>query len=107
MLESVWSRLKDSTDSMDIAQVTYVMSQEPVKEVYNDMMQSFSSYLFEKYKNDFATIPTFQPVVERYIDTVIKAAQGYGQYAQSLEEENRKLRQELEKLRNVGGCKTE
>ena len=107
MLESVWSRLKDSTDSMDIAQVTYVMSQEPVKEVYSDMMQSFTSYLFEKYKDDFATVPTFQPVVERYIETVLKTAQSYGKYAQSLEEEHLKLKQELEKLRNAGGFKTE
>ena len=107
MLDSVWSRLKDSTEGMDVAQVTYVMTQESVKEVYKEMMKSFTSYLFEKYKDDFATVPTFQPVVERYIDTVLKAAQNYGQYAQSLEEENKKLKHELEKLRNVGRCQTE
>ena len=102
MLDSVWSRLKDSTVNMDVAQVTYVMSQESVKEVYKEMMKSFTSFLLEKYKDDFATVPTFQPVVERYIDTVIKAAQNYGQHAQCLEEENKKLRQELERLKNVG-----
>jgi hypothetical protein len=97
-----WSRLKDSTGNMDIAQVTYVMSQESVKEVYREMMKSFTSFLFEQYKNDFASVPAYQPVVEKYVDTVLKAAQNFGQHAQHLEEENNRLKQELEKLRNVG-----
>lgn len=97
-----WSRLKDSAGNMDIAQVTYVMSQESVKEVYREMMKSFTSFLFEQYKNDFASVPTYQPVIERYVDTVLKAAQDFGQHARNLEEENNKLRQELEKLRNAG-----
>lgn len=97
-----WGRLKDSAGGMDVAQVTYVMSNESVKEVYKEMMKSFTSFLFEKYKEDFAAVPTFQPVVEKYIDTVLKVAQSYGQHAQCLEEENKKLRQELERLKNVG-----
>lgn len=36
------------------------------------------------------------------IDTVLKAAQDFGQHAHRLEEENNRLKQELEKLRNVG-----
>lgn len=98
----LWSRLKDSAGSMDVAQVTYVMSQESVKEVYKEMMKSFTSFLFEQYKNDFASVPAYQPIVEKYVDTVLKAAQNYGQHAQYLEEENKKLKQELERLRNVG-----
>lgn len=98
----LWSRLKDSAGSMDVAQITYVMSQEPVKEVYREMMKSFTSFLFEQYKEAFASVPAYQPIVEKYVDTVLKAAQNYGQHAQYLEEENRKLKQELEKLRNVG-----
>jgi uncharacterized protein Yka (UPF0111/DUF47 family) len=98
----LWSRLKDSAGNMDVAQITYVMSQEPVKEVYREMMKSFTSFLFEQYKEVFASVPAYQPIVEKYVDTVLKAAQNYGQHAQYLEEENRKLKQELEKLRNVG-----
>lgn len=97
-----WSRLKDTAGNMDVAQVTYVMSQESVKEVYREMMKSFTSFLFEKYKEDFASVPAYQPVVDRYIDTVLKAAQDFGQHAHRLEEENNRLKQELEKLRNAG-----
>lgn len=102
-----WSRLKDSTGSMDIAQITYVMSQEPVKEVYRDMMKSFTSFLFETFKEDFSAVPTYQPVIEKYVDTVLATAQGYGQHAQYLEEENKKLKKQLEELKNVDRCKTE
>lgn len=87
---------------MDIAQVTYVMSQEPVKEVYREMMKSFTSFLFEKYKEDFSTVPAYQPIVEKYVDTVIATAQNYGKHAQYLEEENKKLKQELERLKHAG-----
>ena len=97
-----WSRLKDNAGNMDVAQVTFVMSQESVKEVYKEMMKSFTSFLFERYKNDFASVPAYQPVVERYVDTVLKAAQSFGQHAHNLEEENNRLKQELEKLRNAG-----
>ena len=97
-----WSRLKDNTGNMDVAQVTYVMSQESVKEVYREMMKSFTSFLFEQFKNDFASVPVYQPVIERYVDTVLKAAQDFGQHTHRLEEENNRLKQELEKLRHAG-----
>ena len=97
-----WSRLKDSAGNMDVAQITYVMSQESVKEVYREMMKSFTSFLFEQFKEDFASVPAYQPIVERYVDTVIKAAENFGQHARCLEEENNRLKQELEKLRNAG-----
>ena len=97
-----WGRLKDSAGGMDVAQVTYVMSNESVKEVYREMMKSFTSFLFEKYKEDFSTVPAYQPVIEKYVDTVLATAQSYGQHAQHLEEENKKLKQELERLRNAG-----
>lgn len=104
---SYWSLLKDTVGGMDVAQITYVMSQESVKESYKEMMKSFTSYLFERYKEDFAAVPTFQPTIEKYVNTVIESAQGYGKYAQKLEEENKQLKKKLEELKNVGGHKTE
>lgn len=100
---SCWSRLKDAAGSMDTSQTTFVMSQESVKESYEEMMKSFTSFLFEKYKEDFATVPAFQPIIDKYINSVIDAAQKYGQHTADLEEENAKLRKELEALRNASG----
>jgi hypothetical protein len=96
-----WDRLKDSAGSMDVAQVTYVMSQDSVKEAYRVMMESFNNFLFEKFKEDFSTIPAYQPCVETYVDTVIQTAQSYGKHTQELEEENKRLKQQLEEALNV------
>lgn len=102
-----WSRLKDSADTMNDAQKQYVLSQESVRRVYEEMMGSFNSYLFEKFKDDFAAVPTFQPTIERYVNAVLTSAQEYGKHITNLEEENRRLKQQLEGMRNVSGHTTE
>lgn len=94
-----WSRLKDSADSMNDTQRQYVLSQESVRRVYEEMMGSFNCYLFEKFKEDFATVPAFQPAIEKYIDTILETAQDYGRHLASLEEENKKLKQQLEGMK--------
>lgn len=99
--QSYWGRLKDAASSMDVAQTTFVMSQESVKESYKEMMKAFTSFLFEKYKEDFAAVPSFQPIVDKYINAVTTAAQNYGQHAVEIEEENKRLKKELEELRNA------
>lgn len=101
-----WSRLKDSADTMNDAQRQYVLSQESVRRVYEEMMGSFNSYLFEKFKDDFATVPAFQPTIERYVDAVLMSAQDYGKHLANLEEENIRLKQQLEGMKNVSGCET-
>lgn len=99
--QNYWNRLKDSTGSMDASQIQYVMSQEPVKKVYRDMMESFKSFLFEKFKEDFSAVPAFQPTIEKYVSTVIESAQSYGKHAADLEEENKRLKEQLEELKNA------
>ena len=89
---------------MDVAQVTFVMSQESVKESYKEMMKAFTSYLFERYKDEFATVPAYQPMVEKYVNAVISSAKSFGEHAQLLEQENQKLKKELEELKNAGRC---
>lgn len=102
-----WDRLKDSAGSMDVAQVTFVMSQDAVKEAYSGMMEAFNSFLFEKFKEDFSTVQTFQPAIERYVDAVLKTAQDYGKHAAALEEENSKLKQQIEELKNANRSQAE
>ena len=99
-----WNRLKDSVGNMDVAQIQFVMSQESVKNVYSEMMGAFNSFLFEKFKEDFSTIPSFKPYVEKYVDAVIKSAEDYGRHAVYLEEENTRLKRELEELKNANRC---
>lgn len=98
-----WDRLKDAAGAMDASQTSFVMSQESVKQSYKEMMDSFNSFLFERFKEEFGTIPAFQPIVNKYIDSVIQSAQEYGKHTADVEEENRRLRKELEELKNASG----
>lgn len=93
-----WDRLKDATGAMDVAQVTWVMSQKEVKEAYDKLMAAFNSYIFERYKEDFAAIKAYQPLVDNYINTIIKSAENFGQHTKDLEAENEKLRQQIAEL---------
>lgn len=105
--QNYWNRLKDSTDKMDTAQVSWVMSQDSVKKVYEDMMESFNSFLFEKFKEDFSAVPAFQPTIERYVNTILESSQEYGKRTKELEEENKRLKQQLEEALNANGHTTE
>ena len=97
-----WERLKDATGAMDVAQITWVMSQKEVKEAYDRLMAAFNSYIFERYKEDFAGIKAYQPLVDDYINTIIKSAEHFGQHAKDLEAENEKLKQQIaELMKNV------
>lgn len=87
--QNYWSKLKDSTGSMDV-------SQDSVKEKYREMLEAFNSFLFEKFKEDFSAVPTFQPVVEDYVNAVLKSAENYGNHVKDLEEENKRLREALD-----------
>lgn len=101
--QNYWNRLKDSTDKMDTAQVSWVMSQDSVKKVYEDMMESFNSFLFEKFKEDFSAVPAFQPTIEKYVNTILESSQEYGKRTKELEEENKRLKQQLEEALNANG----
>lgn len=98
---SCWSRLQDAAGSMDASQTSFVMSQDSVKLSYKELMDSFNSFLFERFKEEFASVPTFQPIINKYIDSVIQSAQDYGKHTVEIEEENRRLKKELEDLKNA------
>lgn len=100
---SYWERLKDATNAMDESQKEYVMSQQPVINVYKSMMDAFNMFLFERFKDDFASVQTFQPLIDKYVDTVITTAQGYGKHTVELEEENKQLKKKLEELLHANG----
>lgn len=72
-------------------------------ERYDDMMESFNSFLFEKFKEDFSAVPAFQPTIEKYVNTILESSQEYGKRTKELEEENKRLKQQLEEALNANG----
>lgn len=98
--QNYFDRLKDATGSMDVSQITWVMQQQEVKEAYNAMMDAFRGYVFERLKEDFASIKTYQPIIDKYINAVINSAQRFGEQVKELETENERLKRQIAELMN-------
>ena len=101
MVAEQWKRLQDATTSIDMSQSNWIMSQETVKSAYGDLMQAFQHYLFERFKDDFASLPLYQDIISKYVDSVLAAAQGFAKRTEQLERENEELKRKLEELSNA------
>lgn len=101
MVVDQWKRLQDATVSIDMSQSNWIMSQESVKAAHGDLMQAFQHYLFERFKDEFASLPLYQDIVSKYVDSVLTAAQGFAKRTEQLERENEELKRKLEELSNV------
>ena len=87
---------------MSADQIQWTMSQPEVTEAYNTMQQAFTNFLFEKYKEDFASIPSYKSFADSYVDSVLKTAVRYVDRTTQLEKELAETRKQLEELKNVG-----
>lgn len=103
--DSVWAVLDEKTKDLTEAEAAAISAKEPVKAAQADMMDAFIKfYLFAKYREEFVSVPTFRPLCVKYISAVMAAKEEGIKNTIALEEENRKLKEELERLRN--GSKT-
>ena len=99
--DSIWKVLDDNMNGINGAEAAVINARETVKTAQADMMFAFVNfYLFPKYRDEFASIPDFRSLCRKYISEVIKAKEDGIRSSIELEEENRKLKEELEKLKN-------
>lgn len=101
-----WVRLTESTAKMSPEQISWTLEQESVKDSWDKMFEGFKSWIFERFKDEFSREKAYQPLIDAYISSVLNCAQGFGQRAQELEEENARLRAQLEELRNANRLAT-
>lgn len=101
MVTDQWKRLQDATVSIDMAQATWIMSQEPVKSSYENMMTAFNHYLFEKFKDDFASLSPYHDIVNTYVESILTTAQKYAKHTEQLAKENEELKQRLKELEDA------
>lgn len=99
---SYWNHLQESVGKMSADQIQWTMSQPEVTEAYNTMQQAFTNFLFEKYKEDFASIPSYKSFADSYVDSILKTAVRYVDRTTQLEKELAETRRQLEELKNVG-----
>lgn len=95
---SYWSKLQGPVSRMSTEQVTWTMRQPEVVESERIMKDAFTNYLFERFKEDFASVPQLQALADSYIDTVIATSSKYIERTQQLEQEVADLRKKLEEL---------
>lgn len=93
-----WQKLSDICSKLSADQLNYVTNNQNVIMTKNKMMEAFSLYLFEKYKDDFAEIQNFQTVCDDYIDTIEDTIKEYSNKVTSTFEENKILKNKISEL---------
>ena len=98
--DSVWSVLDERTKGLTAQEAEAIMSSKEVLESKNKMLDAFvQMFLFSKYRNEFVSISSFRPLCEEYVNAVLNAKSGLCKHNIELEEENKRLKEELEKIR--------
>lgn len=97
---NIWQLLIDRTKGMSQEEWDMVLSDEKVRTTQTEMFNAFLyQFLFEKYKNEFYSLPMFEPLCKAYADSVLSTRQGLYANNKSLAEENKRLKEELKKLK--------
>ena len=106
---SYWQKLSDCCSKMSADQFNYVSNNEEVIQTKSQMMDAFNLYLFEKYKEEFASTDMFTKVCDDYLDKVIDVASNYSESITKTLDENEKLKAKIAKLEkelNNAKCNT-
>lgn len=96
----LWQLLIDRTKGMSSEEWATVLADEKVAKAQTEMFNAFmTQFLFEKYKEEFSSLPAFEPLCTNYVNEVLSTRQGLYANNKSLIEENQRLKEELAKLR--------
>lgn len=99
---SVWSLLDSQTKDLTPQDIETINANKSVRVNRQKMLDVFiNMFLLSKYRNEFANIPAYRTLCEAYVNAVIKAKQDIAQHNADLEAENKKLKEELAKLKGV------
>ena len=100
--DSVWTLLTDRTKDLTPDEWKAILGNPDVAKAQQEMVNAFLTvYLFDKFKNDFASLPNFRPLCENYVNSILSARQGLYGNTSKLKEENERLKAELEKYQGV------
>jgi hypothetical protein len=97
---SIWLVLDENMKGISGAEAAAINARETVKTAQADMMYAFVNFfLFAKYRDEFASIPAFRAICNKYITEVVNAKEEGVKHAIELEEENKRLKEELARLK--------
>ena len=93
-----WSILSGKCEKMSADQLNFINSNPKVIECKAKMMEAFSLFLFEKYKEDFVLIEAFKSICDEYVNTIIDVSEEYGDVIKRTLQENEQLKAKILEL---------
>lgn len=93
-----WSILSGKCEKMSADQLNFINSNTKVIECKAKMMEAFSLFLFEKYKEDFVLIEAFKPICDEYVNTILDVSEEYGDVMKRTLQENEQLKAKILEL---------
>ena len=105
---SYWLKLSESCSKMSADQLNYVSNDEAVINAKSKMMDAFSLFLFEKYKDEFASNEMFTHLCDEYIDTITDVSVEYTENITKTLDENKELKAKIQQLqRELNNAKSD
>lgn len=97
---TVWGILDDKTKDLSGQEIEAINLNKNVNTAKDEMFKVFIEYfMFPKFRDEFASIPAFRPLCDKYIGAVLEAKSERFKRANELEEENARLKAEIEAMR--------
>lgn len=93
-----WQKLSDYYSRMSADQQNFVSNNEKVLESKAKMMEAFSLFMFERYKDEFIKLDSFRKLCDDYVNTVIATGQEYSEQIAKTVNENESLKAKVAEL---------
>lgn len=96
--ESYWQKLTDYCSKMSADQQSFVNNSKEVRDSRAKMMEAFSLYLFERYKDEFIQLDNFRGLCDDYVNSVIDTSKEYSVQVARTADENKSLKARIAEL---------
>lgn len=94
----LWQKLTDYCNKMSADQQSFVERNQKVQESRAKMMDAFLLYLFERHKDEFIQLDSFQMLCDDYVNTVIETGKEYSAQIAHTVNENADLKARIAEL---------
>lgn len=104
---SLWQKLADYCSKMSADQQNFVEKNQRVLKSRTRMMEAFSLYLFERYKDEFIQLDNFRGLCDDYINSVIDTSKEYSAQVARTADENASLKARIAELERKLNAKSD
>ena len=106
--QQIWDKLDRLISSLSKEQIAFMESSDTIMMKKRTLLEHFNSWLFERYKHEFVSIPAFSKEAEEYVSSLEQAVEDFAEQSKRVMEdyqaklkENEELKAELKKLKEI------